>query len=126
MWQMKFLTYKEKMDQATREAKATVVALVVTITAWIVLGFGLSGLDITLFHLPLWVWGGTLGIYIVSIIVVVVLRLFVFEDFDLDSEDFEPAYADEAHATAAQPAPEPHATAARPAPAQTPGEACNE
>ena len=81
---MKMLTYKQKHEQANREAVATVVALVVTIVAWIVLGFGLSGLDVELFHTPLWVIGGTVGTWIVSIIVTVVLAKRVFVGFDLD------------------------------------------
>ena len=51
-------TYKQKHEQANREAVATVVALVITIVVWVVCGFGLAGLDITLFHTPLWVIGG--------------------------------------------------------------------
>lgn len=72
--------------QANREAKATVVALALTVIAWIALGFGLSGLDVELFHTPIWVFGGTIGIWVFSIIVVVVLRVCVFQDFDLDEE----------------------------------------
>lgn len=83
---MKLTTYTQKMAQATREAKATVWALVAMILAWILLGFGLSGLDIKLLGLPLWVWGATVGVYIVSIVIVVILRTFVFEDFDLEDE----------------------------------------
>ena len=78
------LTYKEKHEQANREAVATVIALVVTIIVWIACGFGLAGLDITLFHTPLWVIGGTIGTWICSIIVVVVLAKKVFVGFDLD------------------------------------------
>ena len=78
------LSYKQKHEQANREAFATVVALVVTIVAWIILGFGLSGLDIELFHTPLWVLGGTVGTWIVSIVVTVVLAKKFFVGFDLD------------------------------------------
>ena len=81
---MKMLTYKQKHEQANREALATVVALVITIVAWIVLGFGLAGLDIELFHTPLWVLGGTVGTWIVSIVVTVVLAKKFFVGFDLD------------------------------------------
>lgn len=80
------MTYAEKLQQATREAKASVGALVVVVIAWIVLGFGLAGTGITLFHTPLWVIGGTLGVWLVSIAVCVFLVRTVFVDFDLDSE----------------------------------------
>lgn len=83
---MRHYTYREKMAQANREAKATVVALALAVIAWIVLGFGLSGLDVELFHTPIWVFGGTIGVWIFSIVVVVVLRKCVFQDFDLDEE----------------------------------------
>ena len=81
------LTYKQKHEQANREAIATVVALVITIVVWIACGFGLAGLDITLLHTPLWVIGGTIGTWICSIIVVVVLAKKVFVGFDLDEAD---------------------------------------
>lgn len=78
------LTYKQKHEQANREAIATVVALVITIVVWVVCGFGLANLDITLFHTPLWVIGGTLGTWVCSIIVVAVLAKKFFIGFDLD------------------------------------------
>lgn len=74
------------MLQANREAKATVVALVATVVVWVVLGFGLSGLEIELFHTPIWIIGGTVGVWLFSIVVVLVLRTCVFQDFDLDEE----------------------------------------
>lgn len=83
---MRHYTYREKMAQANREAKATVVALALTVIAWIALGFGLSGLDVELFHTPIWVFGGTIGVWMFSIVVVVALRKCVFQDFDLDEE----------------------------------------
>ena len=51
------VTYKEKLAQADREAKATVIALVATIVVWAIGGFGLAGLDIQIFHTPLWIIG---------------------------------------------------------------------
>ena len=84
---MRHYTYREKMIQANREAKATVAVLALTVVVWIALGFGLSGLDIQLFHTPIWVFGGTIGVWIFSIVAVVLLRKFVFQDFDLDDEE---------------------------------------
>ena len=80
------LTYKQKLEQANREAFATVVALVVTIVVWIACGFGLSGLDVEVFHTPLWIVGGTLGTWACAIIVSVVLAKRFFVGFDLDDE----------------------------------------
>lgn len=80
------LTYKQKHKQANKEAIATVVALLVVIVAWIVCGFGLSGLEIQVFHTPLWVIGGTIGTWICSIIVTIVLVKRFFVGFDLEEE----------------------------------------
>lgn len=80
------LSYKQKHEQANREAIATVVALVVTIVVWTVCGFGLAGSGIELFHTPIWILGGTLGTWVCSIVVVVVLAKRFFVDFDLDDE----------------------------------------
>lgn len=88
----KLYSYKEKLAQANREARATVVALIATIIVWIVLGFGLAGLDVQLFHTPLWVIGGTLGTWLFAIAVCVFLERRVFVDFSLDDEE-----AGEAH-----------------------------
>ncbi len=81
------LTYKQKHEQANREALATVAALAVTIVVWVVCGFGLAGSGVTLFHTPLWVIGGTIGTWICSIVVVVVLAKKFFVGFELDDED---------------------------------------
>ncbi len=86
---MRHYTYREKLLQANREAKATVVVLALTIVVWIALGFGLSGLDVQLFHTPIWVFGGTVGVWVFSIVAVVLLRKFVFQDFDLGEEEEE-------------------------------------
>lgn len=80
------LTYKQKHEQANREAVATVVALAITIAVWTVCGFGLSGLDVEVFHTPIWIIGGTLGTWVCSIVVVVVLAKRFFVGFELGDE----------------------------------------
>ena len=79
------LSYKQKLAQANREALWTVGALVVTIVVWTVCGFGLSALDVHVFHTPLWVVGGTIGTWACAIVVSVVLVRRFFGDFDLES-----------------------------------------
>lgn len=79
-------TYAEKMQQADREAKATIVGLVVVVVAWIALGFGLAGTGIEVFHTPLWVITGTVGTWIVAIMVAVFMSKRVITDDDLDEE----------------------------------------
>lgn len=82
----KRLSYRQKMLQANKEAKAAVVGLVLTVVVWTVLGFGLSGFDVDVFGTPVWVIGGTLGTWLFAIAVSVVLGCRVFADFDLDEE----------------------------------------
>lgn len=79
---------KEKFEQIVREAKAVLWALLAIIVFWIVAGLGISRLDITVFHTPLWVITGCIGTWIFSIIVVVFLMKRIFKDFDLE-EDVE-------------------------------------
>ncbi|MDD7369386.1 MAG: YhdT family protein [Berryella intestinalis] len=81
------VTYRDKLKQADREARATVVALAVTIVVWAVGGFGLAGLDIKVAHTPLWVICGTVGAWICAIACAVYLDKRVFVDFSLDDED---------------------------------------
>ncbi len=94
-------TYSEAMKQANKEAKSTVVALVAIIAVWLVCGFGLSGLDIWVFHTPLWVIGGCVAPWIAAIVAAVVLGYKVFADFDLDAVT-NPAAQSDSNASARQ------------------------
>lgn len=80
------MRYAEKMRQANREAKATVIALVLTVLVWIALGFGLAGSGIEVFHTPLWIIGGTVGTWLFAIVVAVFLSKRVIADVELDDE----------------------------------------
>ncbi len=77
-------SYADKMRQANREAKATLVGLAVVVIAWVALGFGVASTGIEVFHTPLWVITGTVGTWIVAIIVAVVMSRRVITDVDLD------------------------------------------
>lgn len=83
------LTYRQKMLQANKEAKATVVALVLCIAVWAACGFGLAGLDVKVFGTPVWIIGGTIGTWVFAIAVAVFLAKRVFADFDLDDHEEE-------------------------------------
>ena len=61
---------KEKLRQIAKEAKSVLWAVIAIIVFWIVAGFGVSKLHIT-----------------ISIIVVVYLMKRVFKDFDLEEEN---------------------------------------
>lgn len=79
-------TYGDKLRQANKEAKATVVALILTVLVWILGGFGLARFDVQVFGTPLWVIGGTVGVWVFAIGVTLVLSKLVFKDFDLGEE----------------------------------------
>ena len=80
------MRYADKMKQAHREARATVVALVLTVVVWLALGFGLAGTGIELFHTPIWIIGGTVGTWLFAIAVAVFMSKRVISDVDLNDE----------------------------------------
>ena len=80
-------SYADKIAQSHKEAKATVIALVLTIIAWVILGFGLAGVDLKIAGMPLWVLGGTVGTLVVTVLIVAVMNKVVFRDFSLDDDD---------------------------------------
>jgi uncharacterized membrane protein YhdT len=84
------LSYKQKLEQANREAVATLVGLAATVAVWIACGFGLAGVDVQVFHTPLWIVGGTIGTWACAIVVSVVLAKRFFVGFDLDDEHASP------------------------------------
>lgn len=81
------MTTKEKFKQVNKEAKATILVLVLIILFWTVSGIGVSKFDITVYHTPLWAITGCLGTWIFSIVAVVWLVKKVFQDFDLEEEN---------------------------------------
>ena len=77
------MTPKEKYQQICREAGATGLVLALLILLWCVLGFGLSGSEVQIFGLPLWALAGTVGIWLLAILLTFVLVKFVFKDMAL-------------------------------------------
>lgn len=71
-------------SQIKREAIATGIALLALIIYWLIAGFGLSGIDVTVFHLPLWALAGTIGTWLFALLLVALLLRFVFCDMPLD------------------------------------------
>ncbi|MGN0059258.1 MAG: YhdT family protein [Coriobacteriales bacterium] len=78
------MTYKEKLKQADREARAALVGLAATIVVWLLLGFGVAQTGIEVFSTPLWVFTGCLGTFACAIIVSLVMAKRVFKDVALD------------------------------------------
>ena len=80
------MTEKEKYRQVRREAIATGVALLVLIGFWLFAGFGLSGVDATLFSLPLWSVMGSVGVWLFAILLSWILAERIFRDMELEEE----------------------------------------
>ena len=86
------MLYRERMSQANKEAKVTLVGVAIVIVCWLLFGFGLYGVDIEIFSTPLWIVMGCLGTWIVAMIVSVILATKVIEDCPLDEDDFGRKY----------------------------------
>lgn len=76
------MDHEDKMRQIDREAKASGLAALAIILFWIVAGFGVSRLDITVFHFPLWAITGCIGTWLFAIALSVWLVARVFRNFD--------------------------------------------
>lgn len=96
------MNHREKMQQITREARASALAVLAIILFWVLAGFGVSCLDITILHLPLWAITGCLGTWCFAVFLSVWLVRRVFKDFDLDCEASEPDTQEEGACTATQ------------------------
>ncbi|HIT61778.1 MAG TPA: YhdT family protein [Candidatus Fimousia stercorigallinarum] len=81
------MSLKEKYRQIKKEAAVCVIGLIVLIIFWIVAGFGVSRLDITVYHTPLWAITGCIGTWLFSVVMVVWMIKKVFKDFSLEDED---------------------------------------
>lgn len=81
------MNYKEKLQQANKEAKGAVVALFLTIIVWIIAGFAIAPLNIVVFNTPLWIITGCFGTWIFAIAVAVYMSKFIFKDIDLEDEE---------------------------------------
>ncbi|HCO28667.1 MAG TPA: DUF997 domain-containing protein [Lachnospiraceae bacterium] len=83
------MTTREKFQQINKEAKATLLVLLLVILFWTISGIGVSRLNITIFHTPLWAITGCIGTWIFSVVAVWVLVKKVFKNFDLEEEEEE-------------------------------------
>ncbi|MCR5758361.1 MAG: YhdT family protein [Selenomonas sp.] len=86
------MTEWEKYQQIRREAAYTGLALLVLILFWCWAGFGLSGVEMEIFGLPLWVVTSSIGVWFFALVLVQLLLKYVFRDMSLtekkgDDED---------------------------------------
>ncbi len=83
------MTTREKFQQINKEAKATLLVLLLVVLFWTISGIGVSRLNITIFHTPLWAITGCIGTWIFSVVAVWILVKKVFKNFDLEEEEEE-------------------------------------
>ena len=84
---MKPVTKEEKNKQIKKEAFATVILFMICIIWHVGFGYGLSGVPIYIFNLPLWWIISTPGVFVVGVVGVIILLKKVFVNFDLNSEE---------------------------------------
>ena len=84
---MNKMTDAQKFSLIKREAIYTGLALVGLVIFWIVAGFGTSSIDVKIFHLPLWAFLGSIGVWIFGIFISFILSQKLFKDIDLDESD---------------------------------------
>ena len=77
----------QKFSLVRREAIYTGLALVGLIIFWLIAGFGTAGVDVKIFHVPLWAVLGSIGVWFVAIAISFVLSRILFRDVDLGGED---------------------------------------
>lgn len=84
---MEKLNDKEKFNVVKREALYTGIVLAALIIFWIIAGFGMSAVDAKIFHLPVWAFLGTIGVWIFAIVISFILSRKLFKDIDLGGGD---------------------------------------
>ena len=84
---MKKFNDAQKFSLVRREAIYTGVALVGLIIFWLIAGFGTAGSDVKIFHLPLWALLGTIGVWLVAILISALLSKVLFTDVELGGDD---------------------------------------
>ncbi|MBQ6005919.1 MAG: YhdT family protein [Selenomonadaceae bacterium] len=77
----------QKFSLVKREAIYTGLALCGLIIFWLIAGFGTASSDVKIFHLPLWAILGSIGVWIVAILISAVLSKKLFKDIDLGGDD---------------------------------------
>lgn len=84
---MKKYNDAEKFSLVRREAIYTGLALAGLIIFWLIAGFGTASSEIRIFHLPLWAVLGSIGVWLVAIVISAILSKILFKDVDLGGDD---------------------------------------
>lgn len=89
MLSKKKMTDAEKFSLVKREALYTGLALAGLIIFWLIAGFGLAGVDVKIFHVPLWAIAGSVGVWLFAIVISWILSRKLFRDIDLGGDGDE-------------------------------------
>ncbi|MBR6012236.1 MAG: YhdT family protein [Selenomonadaceae bacterium] len=81
------LSDAEKFSLVKREAIYTGLALVGLIIFWLIVGFGTASIEEKIFHLPLWAFLGSIGVWFFAIFISFILSKKLFRDVDLEGKD---------------------------------------
>jgi len=81
------MSYKDKFVQMDKEARASLIGVLITLAWFWIIPVALNGSGKTIAGMPAWYVVGAFGTFIVSIIVSIVLAKFVFVDFELDEDE---------------------------------------
>lgn len=77
---------RDEEKQIRKEAKATLAVLLWIIAFWLVAGFGAAQLEVTLWHMPLWVLTGCVGTWLFAVGLVYFLVTRVCKEMELEHE----------------------------------------
>lgn len=81
------MTREEKNLQIRKEARATAVLFIICFLWHVGCAYLLSGINVTMFGLPLWWVLSTPGVFVIAVVGVIILLKKVFVNFSLDDED---------------------------------------
>ena len=68
--------------ETLKEAKMTILGLLLLVTFWVLAGALLAGIESTICNIPIWAIVGTLGVWTVAIVIAVTLSRNI-KDVDL-------------------------------------------
>ena len=86
---MKKYTEAEKFSLVRREAIYTGLPLAGLIIFWLIAGFGTANSEIKIFHLPLWAVLGSIGVWVVAIVISAILSKVLFKYVDLGGDEHD-------------------------------------
>lgn len=80
------MTYKEKFQQANKEAKYTFLLFMIMMIWWFVTGLGLKDVEVYILGIPLWAALSSFGTVIIASVGNWILTRFFFKNFDFEED----------------------------------------